>query len=352
MKNIILYTILLVYPFSLISQITISALENIPIEGNEKAYSVVDVDGSFNPGDSGANVVWDFTNLTESDIITHQEFIDSSGLPYHQEVALNDIALKTNNSTNSYTYYNTQDGTKFEISGWWINSSSGGAMSMYCIYKDNMGLPKPLEIISYPITYSSTFTNEYIAEIIIPMDSNITIQHDNGVVSSEVDGWGKLVLPHITYNNALRIHRHNTFDNVTYIQGVPQNSGGSFTIIDSFAWYVPEVKGSVFDYTASIYESGNSYYFAKWYKEFTNLVSETTYNNGIKVFPNPTNGVFNIISKSDFLVSVTDISGRIIYQTKNLLKEIQIDLSSQKKGVYLVEIIQNYNVIIKKIIVK
>ena len=59
------------------------------------------------------------------------------------------------------------------------------------------------------------------------------------------------------------------------------------------------------------------------------------------IFPNPTNGTFNILRESYELCSiqVMDIVGRIIFKKENVTgQEINFDLSQQSSDVYMVKI--------------
>jgi len=69
-------------------------------------------------------------------------------------------------------------------------------------------------------------------------------------------------------------------------------------------------------------------------------------NTIINIYPNPSNGVFNIDFKTftEVLnVSITDITGKIIYQlaNANCKSQIQIDLSNQNKGIYFIRLFNN-----------
>lgn len=74
--------------------------------------------------------------------------------------------------------------------------------------------------------------------------------------------------------------------------------------------------------------------------------------NFIKVFPNPTNGIINLSSSllSEIELVVFDVFGRNIIRKKT--NEKYIDLSRFPSGVYIIEIIENNNVLIKEKIIK
>jgi hypothetical protein len=65
--------------------------------------------------------------------------------------------------------------------------------------------------------------------------------------------------------------------------------------------------------------------------------------NGIKVFPNPNNGVFNIEWNNGMAKSakVSDVSGRVVYTANSELNVLTIDLNGFSNGVYFVKVSSN-----------
>ena len=78
---------------------------------------------------------------------------------------------------------------------------------------------------------------------------------------------------------------------------------------------------------------------------------------GISIYPNPSKGIFTINLPASFTVGnikVTDITGKIVYsnQSKQFSNHIDIDLSDQNAGIYIISLIgnkksYNYKVIFK-----
>jgi hypothetical protein len=82
-------------------------------------------------------------------------------------------------------------------------------------------------------------------------------------------------------------------------------------------------------------------------------VVHNTNDNSLVIYPNPSNGFFNIETSEPVSVVVTSISGQEIgrYQfienTKN-----KLDLSNNAKGIYILTVVSNNNVITKRIVVE
>ncbi len=71
-------------------------------------------------------------------------------------------------------------------------------------------------------------------------------------------------------------------------------------------------------------------------------------NDNLKIFPNPSAGIFNIINSTGENIKITDICGKIIFTDKIKSDNQQIDISEYKKGIYFIEFSNN---ITQKIII-
>ncbi len=73
--------------------------------------------------------------------------------------------------------------------------------------------------------------------------------------------------------------------------------------------------------------------------------------NNFELFPNPTNGEFNIeLNKNEpFEVEVMDINGKIIYQSTATSKST-INLKGQKSGIYFVQVTTNDSQMVEKLV--
>lgn len=77
------------------------------------------------------------------------------------------------------------------------------------------------------------------------------------------------------------------------------------------------------------------------------------------VFPNPTGGIFNVVCKGDetvkhFSLTISNAAGQLIYSIKDSMLGTEfhktIDLSSQSKGIYFIEVIADEKRNVKKIV--
>jgi hypothetical protein len=90
---------------------------------------------------------------------------------------------------------------------------------------------------------------------------------------------------------------------------------------------------------------------------FTLGVDDFTSLNTISIAPNPSNGIFNItknIQTSISKVTVFDINGKVlkVIDSELSLDSIQMNLSDFSKGVYFVEISNDFDKVVRKIIIE
>lgn len=75
----------------------------------------------------------------------------------------------------------------------------------------------------------------------------------------------------------------------------------------------------------------------------------------VEIYPNPTNGVFNIVFKQydEYSVRILDISGKVIYSNVINADRLNIDDNTMVSGIYFVQIADVYNnTVTKKLVVK
>lgn len=86
-----------------------------------------------------------------------------------------------------------------------------------------------------------------------------------------------------------------------------------------------------------------------------NLKNSINLGIGLKVYPNPSSGIF-ILEDAEFNLTkkdicVKDILGKKVWECSNIeISKTKIDISSYPKGVYIIEIIQNESTTIRKVV--
>jgi plastocyanin len=84
-------------------------------------------------------------------------------------------------------------------------------------------------------------------------------------------------------------------------------------------------------------------------------VKENKPELNFSLYPNPTNGVFNVNLNSSVDVSkieVYNLLGEVVYNTNVVTAKTTIDLSNNERGIYFVKIFVNEAVLTKKIVLQ
>ena len=158
------------------------------------------------------------------------------------------------------------------------------------------------------------------------------------------DSNGQVVANSPVYTNA-------THGNTTQTQQITVAGNDCYTIElldtygDGWSWNTTQQTG------VEILENGNPIVFVSGLGTFSTAapLSRPAFRHGtagvqdvqagtFSVYPNPSNGVFNISTSETVNVSIVDITGKTVYKTSSLEDKTSIDLSSLQSGIYLMKV--------------
>ncbi|MGM0635026.1 MAG: T9SS type A sorting domain-containing protein [Bacteroidota bacterium] len=106
---------------------------------------------------------------------------------------------------------------------------------------------------------------------------------------------------------------------------------------------------SIFNETVGSF--GDEITFSRSMKHLVTMNTEDFATTSLEVFPNPSQGKFNINSSTNFDVVIYDIQGKIVYQASKLNKTSSIELS-ESSGIYIAEFTSGSEKTTKKLIIK
>ncbi|HEY9178642.1 MAG TPA: HYR domain-containing protein [Flavipsychrobacter sp.] len=75
-------------------------------------------------------------------------------------------------------------------------------------------------------------------------------------------------------------------------------------------------------------------------------IEELVAENGIKVYPNPNNGMFtlNLPNAEEAQILISNVSGQVVYKNSvSGTQKVSIDLSSNVKGIYMIQVVSGTN---------
>lgn len=87
--------------------------------------------------------------------------------------------------------------------------------------------------------------------------------------------------------------------------------------------------------------------------EITDIDDEISEVGGIEIYPNPTDGMLYIRSNNTInKVIVTDLTGKVILDEIGGSNEVEIDLSSNAQGMYLLNVVTDNDFYVEKVVLK
>jgi len=279
------------------AQIILTYENNAPRIGDVSILHMVDHNG-IDPGDSGADVVWDFSDLEIIETST-VSYVDPSNTPFGSQ--FQDANLCAATSDDQYTYGNITH-EYYENTGLAFITFLGLVRKYFS---------DPLKLIIYPFTYNSSFTDNFYAYY----DTYNAIQKGNVVAAG--DAFGTLKLPTGTIYNALRIKMvHHITDSIA------GSSIVEHTVLTQYIWYKDFAKSPVM--VISFSEAGNTTETTAYYADNELYINNFAQTLDFQTFPNPAEDQFNIILKikrnSQVTIEIFDLSGKIClkYQENNI----------------------------------
>jgi hypothetical protein len=310
MRLILLFVFLALFSFQSFAQPMLTAGTSSPLPGDTASFYVY----SGSAGDSGANITWDFSFLTDPDKDTVEysdtfDCINSGTLGAHF----------TNEPWRCHNYGLHND--SFYYLG------SGGGLT-YIEYYD------PIVILPYPITfdsttYADTFNLVYYAEGLYC--------YGDGYQFIVADAYGTLILPDSTYTNVLRVKRSIKERFVRY--DIPVNEIKTYQI---FEWYSETASRTcllkIQNHISTVEVKGVDLAIGQ-----------------ISVYPNPSEDIVFVKANSSVEVEaviLTDITGKSVYSNNQISSSsFSINVSLLPSGIYFLNIVTDKGALVKKLYV-
>ncbi len=161
--------------------------------------------------------------------------------------------------------------------------------------------------------------------------------------------WRITVCDHIAYDNGYIFKWGIQFDEslqtnpTSYYIAVDSVSwsGNNLSTLDPFSASVFHTSAGIYNYTASVYDRFGCQYDTCFSIQTTVSVEDYGQISKVKVFPNPTQGVVHIYSEESEIeqFQLYSVNGKLLYEQKVGLLEMDLDLSNFPSGVYLCTIL-------------
>jgi len=285
-------------------------------------------------GSSGANQSWNWASLVEEMSATGY-YINPAGTPHSAAHPTATVCITDNNGAYEYDLGNTNG---FFRLGYY-NDNSG----------TELNFSNTTQILKYPLMYNSTWTDTYLASVVIPGGGGSV----DGTVTVTADAWGTIITPAGTFTNVLRVH---TVVDETYDYGVItiDQSADQYNFISAnYHFPVAEVVYGV--------SNGSPYSSASWANVSVGIHENNSLLYNMSVFPNPVCEkailTYTLEKYSSVTLQISDITGRIVQsfiapESSPGRHELPIDASGLSDGIYSVAAIVEGNSSIAKLVVR
>lgn len=336
MKKITFYLVAFVLlSFTANSQITIT-LADMPTIGITITEATDTVCSNVSIGNSGANQVWNFTNIANHDQET-SSWVNPTTLPGSSNFPTAQIAITKPGSQDSYVRGSS---TSFEMLG--IHGDISGMGTTYGNFNP------PYKYFQFPTNYQTSFSGNYSFYFSIPypnppIDSlKLTF---NATYSTVVDAWGTASTP--IYSNvpclrqkmysvtAINSFIHNTLTGTWLPTGNPAEYDTSLNYI----WLSNLQKFTL----ASIETTPTGTVINATYLLSTGSIGVNENSNvktNIDIFPNPANEYITVsgITKNAIIL-VFDSNGKLL--TNRILKTFKntLNVSDYNNGMYFYQVV-------------
>ena len=246
-------------------------------------------------GSAGANQVWDFTTAFLYTDGNSYQALDPGTSPFAADFpTANNVALRTSSGSEYYFYYNNLP-DRLEAVADGISS-----LGSYDIFT-----PNPKTKLKFPFAFGESVVDTYTY-----------VGGGSGEITVTYDGYGTLITPLGTVNDAVRIKTQETGGNTYY------------------NWYSLSPLLRVFTYGQGDLE---------WYGLPLTSVPEQDAAPVVSVFPNPTTGQTVIQMGAEQLrnepvLTLTTSVGQQVYQTRLTRTSTILQRGDRANGVYLYRI--------------
>jgi hypothetical protein len=328
---------LLFYVITLLgySQTPIMHYESAPLSN----YAIINNGIVIDQSPSGANVVWDFSNLATT---IGNTTTDTYASPTPEETTIypgtTSVITTTDNGSGQNKYFTKNSSMTITVTGatrpdLTLNYSSDNAL-----------------LGTFPMSYG-TATTDAVAGNISFTTSNGTFA---GTIDTQVDAYGTLNIPDLgngVYNGS--VTRLKSVQNLNLSLGFI-----SGTAVLTFYNYYDASNGNLVFRTSTV--TINSPFFSDTSTVMESLLSVTLEvnnsklsGNQLKIYPNPVTDVLNISTNSSIVmraIEIRDISGREVLKVEG--NNTSLSVSHLQSGLYIATITTQKGTLIQKFIKK
>jgi len=327
---LLIVKLFLLTAFNVTSQPVLNNIEDFSI--GERSTYVNAEKAQVSPGTAGAQITWDFKNLTSIDSQQYK-IIHPDSTSYKGQFKNADLVEVSPDG--SYVFQEIKNDTN-QV---WGNVNNSNTVIRYS---------DPYQFLFRPITFLDSLVDTARRSY---KTSGIKYE-GTGIVKTKVDGYGTLKVPNGTFSNVLRIKIEQLFKDTA------QSSGSVTTSrIITYTWFDEDHKSALLRWDSTII---NSDFFKDTSKTVKYLIKETytgLMDNALQKEKGNLEGYlcqdeslclsYPFVGGETIHVKVFDLSGKVVFKNeiknKNETRNLKVDLRS-----YLSNKFNLIHVLIKK----
>ncbi len=296
-------------------------------------------------GESGANKIWDFSNLDTIAVAKQTlKFLAPKDTPFFTDYPNANIALYANDIYESWSF--------MEISKKKVTPLGHGLFINNEKRTGNYGG----SVMKFPLKYLDKSSNETVKETVLEKDENgqdlikvKTVLNYTYVI----DAWGDVILPKGTF---LSLRIKYTLNTTNYIY---QKQEDAWVLLRqpetnstrSYKWWTND-RNAKYPVVQIVMDEANEKPIVVQYLEaipFSKIINETQ-EETLKVYPNPAKEhLFIQIPKAEeTYTSIYSIQGKMVLNLKANTSQLKVDVSRFPSGTYLIVSRNKAGVIIGK----
>lgn len=343
MKHALAFLIFI--PFYFNGQITISE-NNFPNSGENFIYSnasTIGIDLSL----TGANVVWDYSNLSSNNYDT-TKYTSVTSTPFAYQLFFNNIFLypnyKANYSIKGNDFQSPDPANTVTISEVFdFHKKNNSSIEMVGFGANINGIPASIrydtidQLYPLPMTFGTTDSTSAYYLLDVPNQGTYG-QHIQRKV--EVDGWGEIITPYQTYTQSLRVKTTLYQRDTLKISQPFALPGFAFNrpVETKYEWFTNGIGVPIFSVTQQEPLQGGALITSnvKYIDVNTTSINEKNKYPQLIIYPNPALAIIEFsYPYQNARTIITDLTGKIVY---NEAFKSKIDVSELKKGTYSVSV--------------
>lgn len=326
-------------------------VDDLPKPGDVQVSARIDSleDLTLSPGNSGANITWDFSTLHYfvsylDNSFDSTSWLQSSATPESAFFPLADISQ----TTNCYLNHNWQTHVVTLVcyhNHFFINSAG---LHLYGTTYPQSHLFQQYRNV-FPLIQFGETSISFLKEIFQTTVDSVYVRFVAD--TSIADGWGTVITPVGSYD-ALRVFTSETVFDSLYVNGLGQeiqHQAGNYY----YRWFAKDVGYPVFQISKGILEKQQGYqvtHFAKYLRRDVSVPENYILDQHVSVVPNPFSNEAKIILENNvsdkFSIVVYDITSKECLRLTNVNEdELTINKGNFKNGLYYFQLInENGNV--------